>query len=428
MLAWAAHGADLRLHELVRGAPYMADFLRRMFPPNLDYAPALLGPTLETLQMAIWGTLLAIGLAAPLGVLAARNLTPHPVCFWTARGLLNAMRGINELVFALVFVAAVGLGPLPGVLALAVHTAGMLGKFYAEAMEGVDPGPVEALAATGAGRLQTIRYAVLPQVLPAVVAFNLYRLEVSVRSATVLGLVGAGGIGFELMSEHAALQVSRRRRDPRRDRRPRRPDRRRLHARPQTLPVRRLPCACRSSSPSRSSSAWPRCSRPCREGQDRVLRFALTPSEETTDQQMKRSAQVIQRLEKDLDMRVIPYTAADYVSIVEAMRAKKVDVAWLGSFSYVLAVQEAGAEAFVAGVRKSTGKASYTSLIFVRGDAPYQSVMDLKGKSFAFVDPASTSGHLFPRAGMMKMGSPTRRASSPRSCSPARTTRPSWRC
>ena len=138
--------------------------------------------------------------------------------------------------------------------------------------------------------------------------------------------------------------------------------------------------------------------------QERVLRFALTPSEETTDQQMKRSQQVIQRLEKDLDMRVVPYTAGDYVSIVEAMRAKKVDVAWLGSFSYVLAVQEAGAEAFVAGVRKSTGKASYTSLVFVRADAPYQSVMDLKGKSFAFVDPASTSGHLFPRAAMMKMG------------------------
>ena len=138
--------------------------------------------------------------------------------------------------------------------------------------------------------------------------------------------------------------------------------------------------------------------------QERVLRFALTPSEETTDQQMKRSQQVIQRLEKDIDMRVVPYTAGDYVSIVEAMRAKKVDVAWLGSFSYVLAVQEAGAEAFVAGVRKSTGKASYTSLVFVRADAPYQSVMDLKGKSFAFVDPASTSGHLFPRAAMMKMG------------------------
>jgi phosphonate transport system permease protein len=200
VLGWAARGSELDVRELARGGPFMADFLARLFPPNLGYAPRLVEPTLQTLQMALWGTLLAIGLAAPLGVLAARNLTPHPACYWAARGALNALRGINELVFALIFVSAVGLGPFPGVLALALHTAGMLGKFYAEAMEGVDPGPVQAVAATGAGRLQTIRWAVLPQVMPAVVAFNLYRFEVSVRSATVLGLVGAGGIGFELMS------------------------------------------------------------------------------------------------------------------------------------------------------------------------------------------------------------------------------------
>jgi phosphonate transport system permease protein len=200
VLGWAAHGSELRVGELARGVPFMADFLGRLFPPNLAYAPRLVAPTLETLQMALWGTLLAIGLAAPLGILAARNLTPHPACYWAARGLLNGLRGINELVFALIFVSAVGLGPFPGVLALAVHTAGMLGKFYAEAMEGVDPGPVQAVEAAGAGRLQTIRWAILPQVMPAVVAFNLYRFEVAVRSATVLGLVGAGGIGFELMS------------------------------------------------------------------------------------------------------------------------------------------------------------------------------------------------------------------------------------
>ncbi len=138
--------------------------------------------------------------------------------------------------------------------------------------------------------------------------------------------------------------------------------------------------------------------------QEKVLRFALTPSEETTEQQMKRSQQVIQVLERDLGVRVQPYTAGDYVSIVEAMRSKKVDLAWLGSFSYVLAVQEAGAEAFVAGVRKSTGKATYTSLIFVKGSSPYHSIQDLKGKSFAFVDPASTSGHLFPKADLARMG------------------------
>jgi phosphonate transport system substrate-binding protein len=138
--------------------------------------------------------------------------------------------------------------------------------------------------------------------------------------------------------------------------------------------------------------------------QEKTLRFALTPSEETTEQQMKRSAQVIQILARDLGVRIQPYTAGDFVSVVEAMRSKKVDFAWLGAFSYVLAAQEAGAEAFVAGVRKSTGKATYTSLIFVKGSSPYRSIQDLKGKSFAFVDPASTSGHLFPKADLARMG------------------------
>jgi phosphonate transport system substrate-binding protein len=138
--------------------------------------------------------------------------------------------------------------------------------------------------------------------------------------------------------------------------------------------------------------------------QEKILRFALTPSEETTEQQMKRSQQVVQILERDLGVRIQPYTAGDFVSVVEAMRSKKVDLAWLGAFSYVLAVQEAGAEAFAAGVRKSTGKATYTSLIFVKGTAPYRSIQDLKGKSFAFVDPASTSGHLFPKADLARIG------------------------
>jgi phosphonate transport system substrate-binding protein len=143
---------------------------------------------------------------------------------------------------------------------------------------------------------------------------------------------------------------------------------------------------------------------PAARAEEKVLRFAMIPSEETTEQQIRRSQQVIQTLERDLGVKVVPYTAGDYVSVIEAMRSKKVDLAWLGGFSYVLAVQEAGAEAFAVGVRKSTGKATYTSLIFVKAEAPYQTVMDLKGKSFAFVDPASTSGHLFPKAAMAKMG------------------------
>jgi phosphonate transport system permease protein len=199
-VAWAVHGAQIEPATLVAGLPHMADFVRRMFPPNVAAAPSLIEPTLETVQMAIVGTLLAIVLAVPLGLGAARNVSPHPLLYTASRAVLNALRGINEFVFALIFVSAVGLGPFPGVLALAVHTAGMLGKFYAEAIEGVDPGPVEGLEATGANRLQMIRYAILPQVMPAVVAFNLYRFEVAVRSAMVLGLVGAGGIGFQLMT------------------------------------------------------------------------------------------------------------------------------------------------------------------------------------------------------------------------------------
>jgi phosphonate transport system substrate-binding protein len=138
--------------------------------------------------------------------------------------------------------------------------------------------------------------------------------------------------------------------------------------------------------------------------QETVLRFALTPSEETTEQQIKRSQSVIQTLERDTGLKVAPYSAGDFVSVIEAMRSKKVDVAWLGAFSYVLAVREAGAEAFAVAVRKATGKATYQSLIFVKGNAPYKTIEDLRGKSFAFVDPASTSGHLFPRAALIKMG------------------------
>ena len=200
MLFWAAHGADVQPGALVSGLPFMASFLARMVPPSVGVVPSLLEPTLETLQMAIMGTALAIVLAVPLGLLAARNVSPHPALYWGARAVLNTFRGINEFVFALIFVAAVGLGPFPGVLALAVHTAGMLGKFYGEAIEAVNVAPIEGVQATGAGRLQTIRFAILPQIMPAVVAFNLYRFEVAVRSATVLGLVGAGGLGFALMA------------------------------------------------------------------------------------------------------------------------------------------------------------------------------------------------------------------------------------
>jgi phosphonate transport system permease protein len=205
-LAWSARDLNLSLTELVKGMPWMADFLSRMLPPNWGFMARLAKPVFETVQLAVWGTLFAMVLALPLCFLAARNLSPSPVVFHFMRQVFNAARGINEIIFALIFVAAVGLGPFAGVLALSIHGAGMLGKFFAEAIEEADPGPVEALRATGASPLQVIAFAVLPQALPAWIAATLYRLEVNLRAATILGMVGAGGIGFELYSSLKLFQ------------------------------------------------------------------------------------------------------------------------------------------------------------------------------------------------------------------------------
>lgn len=197
--SWSARGVNLSLGELVRGLPYLVDIIRRMLPPDWAYLPKLWQPTVETMQISIWGTTLAIIFTIPFGLAAARNFAP-PVVYQTSRFILNATRSINEIIFALVFVAAVGLGPFPGVLALAFHSVGMLGKFLADSIENIDPGPVEALTATGASRWQVIIYAVVPQILPEFVTLCLYRWELNFRSATVLGIVGAGGIGFELIT------------------------------------------------------------------------------------------------------------------------------------------------------------------------------------------------------------------------------------
>lgn len=184
---------------LVRGVPFMADFFTRMFPPDLSYLGNLGAVTVETIQIAVWGTLIAILLSIPLSILGAKNTTPHPVVFHVTRLFLNALRAINELVFALIFVAAVGLGPFAGVLAIALHATGMLAKFCAEEIEGVDRGPIEAMQATGCGRMQVILFGIVPQVIPAFISYSIYRFDVSIRAATILGLVGAGGLGFSLI-------------------------------------------------------------------------------------------------------------------------------------------------------------------------------------------------------------------------------------
>ena len=177
-----------------------------MLPPNWAFTENLIKPAMETIQIAIWGTLLGIVLAVPVCFFAARNITPSVIIFHSMRQVLNIARGINEIILALIFVAAVGLGPFAGVIALAIHGAGMLGKFFAESIEEIDQGPIEALRSTGAGPIQVIIFGVMPQVVTAWIAVCLYRFETNLRQATVLGMVGAGGIGFELVGSMKLFQ------------------------------------------------------------------------------------------------------------------------------------------------------------------------------------------------------------------------------
>ncbi|MES2423456.1 MAG: phosphonate ABC transporter, permease protein PhnE [Pseudomonadota bacterium] len=190
--------------RFAEGGPAIATLASEMVPPNFARLQHWLVPLRDTLAMSVAGTALTIVLSLPLALLAAPNTTPHPALGRAVRTLLAAFRSVPEIILGVLFVAAVGFGALPGVLALALHSTGMVGKFYAEAIEHVDPKPLEAATAAGASRLQTILHAVLPQVLPQLADITIYRWEYHFRASAVLGIVGAGGIGFELM---AALRL-----------------------------------------------------------------------------------------------------------------------------------------------------------------------------------------------------------------------------
>lgn len=188
----------------------MISFAGQMFvTPDWDYVPQLLAKMLETIEMTVLGTAIAIILSLPLGILAARNATPHIVVYRLTRDLLSLMRALPELVWALVFVSAVGLGPLPGVMALAFVTVGFMGKFFAEAIEVVDHKAVEGVRAHGAGWMQVRLFAMLPQALPDFVGTVMYILDHNLRAAAILGLVGAGGIGYDLVMSMRLFQYER---------------------------------------------------------------------------------------------------------------------------------------------------------------------------------------------------------------------------
>lgn len=197
LLMWSWEGADLRPLDLLRDASNMGQFAAGFIPPNFHDWPTYLSEMVVTFQIAVWGTFLAVICAIPLSILCASNVVPWWV-YQPVRRLMDAARAINELVFAMLFVVAVGLGPFAGVLALWIHNTGVIAKLFSEAVESVDPRPIEGIRATGASRLQEVIFGIIPQVLPLWTSYSLYRFETNVRSATVLGIVGAGGIGMIL--------------------------------------------------------------------------------------------------------------------------------------------------------------------------------------------------------------------------------------
>lgn len=197
VFVWAAYGSEMDLVALVLNAGNMLDLLGEFYPPDFREWLYYLEEMLVTLQIAICGTSLAVVTAAPLSVLASNNVVP-PYIRMPMRFSMDLLRSVNSLVFAMLFVVIVGLGPFAGVLAIWFHTTGVLAKMYSEAIEAVDPGPVVGVRACGASLLGEIRYGIIPQVVPHLISNSLYRLESNIRSATVVGLVGGGGIGMVL--------------------------------------------------------------------------------------------------------------------------------------------------------------------------------------------------------------------------------------
>ena len=194
----ALEGAEVSLPALFTGLPELGRILGEMFPPSLDRLGPIGLSLLETFQMALVGTVFGVVLSLPLAVLATRRLTPNPAIYGLARGFIALFRTVPDLVWALFFVIAVGLGPFAGTLAIMIDTIGFCGRFFAEAMEEQEKGPQEALSALGASRTGTVFSAVMPAAVPSFINTSLFSLEKATRSSVILGLVGAGGIGIEL--------------------------------------------------------------------------------------------------------------------------------------------------------------------------------------------------------------------------------------
>lgn len=188
---------------------YFVDIIKRMLPPDFSNFRSLIISMLETIEIAFLGTVLAILISIPIGLLSAKNIASNLLFFSIARFVTILFRAIPEFIIAMILVIAIGFGAMPGVLALGIHTMGFLAKFYAEDIEHVNKGPIEALKSSGASNRQIIAFAIIPQILPAFVANNLYIFDRNIRMATMLGIVGAGGIGYELQSSFRMFEYER---------------------------------------------------------------------------------------------------------------------------------------------------------------------------------------------------------------------------
>ena len=188
---------------------YFGDILSRMLPPDFSNLNQLIYSMFETIEIAFLGTFIAIVLSIPFGLFSARNLAPNYFVYIICKTIVIFFRAIPEFIMAMILVIAIGFGAMPGVLALGLHTMGFLAKFYAEDIEHVNKGPIDALKSSGATKSQIISYGIIPQILPAFVANNLYILDRNIRMATMLGIVGAGGIGYELQSSFRMFEYEK---------------------------------------------------------------------------------------------------------------------------------------------------------------------------------------------------------------------------
>lgn len=205
---WSFVTADVEITRLLSAGPRIADFLGRMFPPSPSVMAEILKGSAETLRIAILGTLGAVLLSVPLGILASETMAPATV-HRTVRPFLALIRAIPLILVAMLMVGAVGLGPLPGIIAVAFHATGMLAKFYAEAIDGVARAPLTALESAGAGPMLRLRFAIWPQMAPVVARDTIFRFELNLRESLILGIVGAGGIGFYIQTYVRSFQYDK---------------------------------------------------------------------------------------------------------------------------------------------------------------------------------------------------------------------------